>query len=106
MQIISADLRHNFVHPVAVATLDEFLDGFTDGKPIVYYTGESLGMAKRKSSRVKSLAAWVWAYVVDGSRGRLHLRKVEDGPDGIHRYEYLAIPSQREAFKRSFPRGC
>jgi len=94
MDTVTADDGHSFTHPAQLASIEDVMRALVNGQQIVYYVGESLGIAKVKSKRVGLLATRVWQFVVDGNRGRLHLRKVESREDGLNRYEYIAIPSK------------
>ena len=96
MDTVTADEgRREFLYPAQLVTLEEVIQAVDAGQQIIYYVGESLGIAKTKSQRIADLAGQVWKFVVDGKRGRIHLRKIEGREDGLNRYEYFAVPSKR-----------
>ena len=95
MDTVTADKGHNFIHPAQLATLEEVIRSIDAGQQIIYYVGESLGIAKTKSQKVCNLADDVWRFAIYGKRGHLFLRKVEGREDGLNRYEYLAVPRKR-----------
>ena len=95
MDTVTADKGHNFIHPAQLATLEEVIRAIDQGKQIIYYSGESLGIAKTKSQKIANLSGQVWKFVVEGRRGSIHLRKIEGREDGLNRYEYLAVPSKK-----------
>ena len=94
MERIEADIGH-FIHRTELVTLEEVIRAVDAGQQIIYYVGESLGIAKTKSQRIADLAGQVWKFVVDGKRGRIHLRKIEGREDGLNRYEYLVVPKSK-----------
>ena len=96
MEHVKADDGHKFNYPAELATLEEVIRAVDEGKQIIYYVGESLGIVKPKSQRISDLAGQVWRFVVEGERGTLLQRKVSgQRQDGLNRYEYLAVPSKR-----------
>ena len=94
MERIEADIGH-FVHRTELVTLEEVIRAVDAGQQIIYYVGESLGIAKTKSQKVCNLADGVWRFAIYGKRGNLHLRKIEGREDGLNRYEYLVVPKSK-----------
>ena len=92
MDTVTADKGHEFIHQAELANLEEVIRSLANGEQIVYYVGESLGIAKTKSRKVRDLAGQVWKLVEEGKRGHLLTRKVGERKDGLNRYEYLAVP--------------
>ena len=92
MEQLTADAGHKFHYPAELATLEEVIRSIDEGKQIVYYVGESLGIAKTKSRRLSNLSGQVWQFAVEGKRGHLFLRKIEGRNNGLNKYEYSVIP--------------
>ena len=99
MDTVAADDGHNFIHRAELATFEEVIRALANGEQIIYYVGESLGIAKTKSRKVRDLAGQVWKLVEEGKRGHLLTRKVGERKDGLNRYEYLAVPAKNAGAK-------